>query len=71
MTSFDWASRREFWSGAGCVEVVASRGSRSLLAGISSGTIRAAVVDWAQEGPHAASLTSTELAAWMPGNAGG
>lgn len=63
---YDMPSGREFWAGALGIEVIKDKGSRSLLACFVGGTIRFGQVDWSQEQPTAAFVSSAEeLKAWQ------
>lgn len=60
MDHFDFSHGREFWSGAGGIELVKEQGSRALLACFSGGCIRFGEVDWSQEKPTASFISSAE-----------
>lgn len=63
--TFDFGKRREFWPGAGGVEVVREKGSRTLLATFAGGCIRFGLVDWSVEKPTARFIAGeNELAEW-------
>lgn len=66
MDAFDFSSGREFWPGAGGVEVVKEKGTRSLLACFAGGYIRFGEVDWSDEKPTADFVaTAEQLASWQ------
>jgi len=66
MDIFDFANRRVFWPGAGAIEFVKERGTRSLLACFSAGYIKFGEVDWSDSVPMARFMESAEqLAAWQ------
>ncbi len=63
---FDFAEGRQFWKEGVCVEIVKSRGNRSLIAGMVAGCIKFAQVDWSAKEPVAETIqTKEELAAWQ------
>jgi hypothetical protein len=62
---FDFSSGGEFWPGALGVEVVKERGSRSLLACFTGGTIRFGEAEWSGDKPTADFVRSADrLATW-------
>lgn len=63
MDAFDFSNRREFWNGAGGIEILKERGSCSLLACFCN-TIRLGWVDWSAEKPTGAFITREQLDAW-------
>jgi len=63
---FDFARRREFWPEGFGIEVVRSRGDRSLLATFFAGRIRFGTVNWAETSPTARLIrTAEQLRAWQ------
>lgn len=62
---FDFAKRREFWSGAMGIEVARTKGERDLLATFTAGHIKFGLADWSHETPTGRFIESEdELAEW-------
>ena len=66
MDRFELSDIRPFWpDGELLIEVVRDRGSRSLLAGLSAGSLRFGQVDWADPKPTARFVAREEREGWQ------
>lgn len=66
MDRFDFQKRREFWPGAGGIEIVKERGDRMLVATFLDGYIRFGEIDWSAAQPVGRYVeTREQLAAWQ------